>query len=51
MKRSEKGFYVCEACGMAYKQEVYAHTCETWCKKNHSCNIEIIAHAINEDEQ
>lgn len=50
MKRSEKGFYVCEACGMKYEKEVHAHNCENWCKEHHSCNTEIIAHAIKEDK-
>jgi len=36
---------------MKYEQEVHAHNCENWCKKHHSCNTEIIAHAINEGEQ
>jgi len=50
MKRTKKGFYVCEVCGMKYEQEIHARNCENWCKEHHSCNIEIIANAITEEK-
>tara|TARA_Y100000294_G_C8568649_1_gene341840 strand:- start:932 stop:1090 length:159 start_codon:yes stop_codon:yes gene_type:complete len=39
-------YHVCEACDMTYKEEEIAKKCEDWCNKNHSCNIEIIKHAV-----
>lgn len=34
----------CEICGYQYEDKDWAEKCEAWCKKNHSCNLEIIAH-------
>lgn len=35
----------CDVCGFHYKEKEWAGKCETWCTDNHSCNLEIIAHA------
>lgn len=39
-------FYVCEACGFAYKEKVWAEKCEEFCTKHHSCSLEITRHAV-----
>ena len=36
----------CEECKMIYKNKKWAEKCEAWCKKNHSCNLEITKYAI-----
>ena len=46
-----KEFYVCEECGFAYKEKALAEKCESWCKKHHSCNIEITKNAVKINNQ
>ena len=36
----------CPECGFLYKEKEWARKCEDWCKEHHSCNLEIIKHAI-----
>jgi len=38
--------YKCEECGMEYEEEEWAKKCEKWCRETHSCNIDIIKHAV-----
>lgn len=38
--------YQCEECKFIYKNKNLAEKCEQWCKKHHSCNLEIIKHAL-----
>jgi len=38
--------YVCEECGMKYKDESWAIKCENWCREHKSCNLEITKHAV-----
>ena len=45
-KKEDKKYYVCEACDMAYEDKDIAKKCEDWCNENHSCNLEIIKHAV-----
>jgi len=33
---------------MKYRDREWAEKCEEWCKTHQSCNIEIIAHAVEE---
>ncbi len=40
--------FICKECGMAYADAQLAEKCEAWCKKNKSCNLEIIKHAIKD---
>ncbi len=42
--------YQCDDCGLKYKEKNIAEKCEAWCKKHHSCNIEITKNAINKYE-
>jgi len=39
--------YQCEECKFFYKDKEWAEKCEKWCKENHSCNLDIIKHAVN----
>ena len=47
VSKSKGKYYVCEECNFAYKDKETAMKCEKWCKKYHSCNIEITKDAIN----
>lgn len=44
--KSKKTLYQCAECGFHYEDKKQAERCEAWCKKHKSCNIEIIASAI-----
>ncbi|MGB9577472.1 MAG: hypothetical protein ACPL4N_03185 [Candidatus Norongarragalinales archaeon] len=44
--RGNQQCFVCEECGVAYKEKKWAQRCEDWCKKHDSCNLEVIKHAI-----
>lgn len=43
-----KEVYQCNECKFIYKVRKWAEKCEAWCKKNHSCNIEIVRYAIRQ---
>lgn len=38
--------FVCPECGMSYKDAEWAKKCASWCREHHSCNLEIIKHAV-----
>lgn len=44
--KNNKTYYQCEECSMFYSDKKIAKECEDWCKKNKSCNIQIIKHAV-----
>lgn len=49
MKNGHKGqnkVFVCPECGFKYKEREWAEKCQTWCKENKTCNVEIIKHAV-----
>ncbi|MDO8627315.1 MAG: hypothetical protein Q7K42_02525 [Candidatus Diapherotrites archaeon] len=46
MVKQIQGKYQCEECEFVYKDKDIAQKCENWCKKNDSCNFEIIKYAI-----
>lgn len=46
--KDNKIVHICEECDFAYGDKEWAEKCEAWCKKYHSCNIEITKHAIKE---
>ncbi|MFW9850437.1 MAG: hypothetical protein ACFFF4_14990 [Candidatus Thorarchaeota archaeon] len=48
--KEKDGFYLCEECGLRYREEIWAKKCEEWCKSHASCNIEIMQHAVQESE-
>lgn len=43
--QENKTLYQCEECGFHYEDREWAEKCETWCRKHHSCNLEITSHA------
>jgi len=38
--------YVCEKCGLKYKNKKTAQECEEWCRKHNACNLKIIKRAV-----
>lgn len=46
--KDDKTLYICEGCEFAYEDKEWAEKCEDYCKKHHSCNMEITAHAVKE---
>lgn len=51
MKKNNKKLYKCPECGLQYEEKKWADKCEAWCKEHHTCNLEIIKHAVKiEDE-
>jgi hypothetical protein len=38
--------FQCPACKMSYKDKKWADACFAWCKEHHSCNLEIMEHAV-----
>ncbi len=48
MVKRVKNFWVCEECGLKYKEKKWAEKCEAWCRKHKSCNLEITKHAVKE---
>lgn len=46
IKKDKNLYFMCEECGFIYKQKIWALQCEEWCKKNKSCNTDIIKHAV-----
>lgn len=43
----EKHLFACNECGLYYREKKKAKQCEKWCKKYHSCNLEVIKHAVH----
>ncbi len=43
---ADKKLYQCLECGLNYEEKKWAEQCDAWCKKHHSCNLEIIIHAV-----
>lgn len=37
--------YRCPHCGLHYKDEVIAKTCESFCLENNGCSLEITQHS------
>lgn len=51
-RKDDAKLYQCPVCGLHYRDAGTAKKCEAWCTEHKSCNIEIIAHAVeNEAEQ
>ena len=40
--------YVCDICNFAYNEKATAKKCESWCRENKSCNLEITKSSIGE---
>lgn len=46
IKKKNKKYFKCEACGFYYKDKKWAEKCEEFCNKNKSCSIEITKHSV-----
>ncbi len=51
IQQQNKELHQCEECGFKYEDKEWAEKCEAWCREHKSCNIEITAHAIPQDEE
>jgi len=47
INKNNKAYYICQECNFAYEDKHMAKKCENWCKKHHSCNLEITKHAVD----
>jgi len=45
IERKGKEYYQCKECKLIYEDKSMAEKCETWCKENKSCNLEITKYA------
>ena len=43
----DKTVYMCEECGLIYKNKKIAEKCQKWCDKYKSCNLKITRNALN----
>ncbi len=50
IQEENKNYFQCEECGHFYEEEGLAQECESWCRKNRSCNLEIIKKAVNKTQ-
>ncbi len=46
IRRNEERFYVCEACGFAYKKKSWAEKCQNYCTIHNACSLEITRHGV-----
>lgn len=48
-KKENIQLHECPECHLNYKEKEWMDKCEVWCKEHHSCNLEITAHAIENE--
>ncbi len=48
--RGNTKYFQCDACEMFYADKNIAQECEDWCRKNNSCNLNLIKHAIKDEK-
>ncbi|MEM4282755.1 MAG: hypothetical protein QW559_03550 [Candidatus Woesearchaeota archaeon] len=41
IRKDNKSYWQCEACGFYYSDSSTAERCEEWCRAHNSCNLEI----------
>jgi len=46
LRKDDVTLYICEACGLAYKEKELAEKCKQWCEQHQSCNLEITQHKV-----
>jgi len=51
MGASGQQTYICPVCGLQYPTQELAQSCKRWCETHHSCNLDIIEHAIDPGAQ
>lgn len=50
LTKEGKAYYQCEECSFTYDEREIADSCEDWCKKHQSCNLEITRKAVILDD-
>lgn len=45
--KDSKRYYICDECGFAYEDKVWAEKCQDYCAKHHACSIDITRHATH----
>jgi hypothetical protein len=45
-----QGLFRCGECALSYRDKEIADRCEAWCRAHHTCNLEIIKHAVSREE-
>lgn len=48
---AEQEIYQCLVCGLHYRDEETAKECETYCRANKACSLEIAKHAVEYQEE
>ena len=51
MKNLDNNLFQCPICAMHYRDEQKAKECEAWCMEHKSCNLDIIVHAVENEEK
>jgi hypothetical protein len=46
LPKNKKNYFICQECNFAYLDKKIANECEQYCKKPHSCSLEITKHAV-----
>ncbi len=46
MVAEENGLFLCELCGLKYRDAETAEECESWDRKHDSCNLEIAKKSV-----
>lgn len=46
LTKNNKKYFTCEECNFAYLYKKIAKQCEEYCKKHHSCSLEITKHSV-----
>ena len=49
VNKNGKELYQCQECSLKYESKEWAEKCEAWCREYQSCNLEIITHAVQEN--
>ncbi|MBI2989894.1 MAG: hypothetical protein HYY51_01755 [Candidatus Magasanikbacteria bacterium] len=51
IEKNQQPAYTCEVCGLNYVDQKIAEQCEAWCAAHQSCNLDIIKHALPEEQK
>lgn len=49
IKASDGTLYVCERCRIRYRERTWAEKCEDFCSRYNACSIEIVKHAVKDE--
>jgi len=45
IEKNKQTYYVCPRCKLTYEDKSWAEKCETWCRDNDSCSLEVTLHS------